>query len=43
MMKVNDYSAYYFIQYQKGIAAVFAYISEISEDGMIRLVNIHPL
>lgn len=40
---VNDHSAYYFIQYPKGIVAVFAYISEITEDGMIKRMNIYPL
>ena len=33
--KVNDHSAYYFMQYPKEIAAVFADIFKITEDGMI--------
>ena len=41
--KVNDHIAYYFIQYPKGIAAIFADITKITEHGMIRWMNIHPL
>ena len=43
MKKVNDHSACYFIQYQKGIAAVFADICKITEYGMIRRINIYSL
>ena len=41
MKKVNDHSAYYFMQYQKGIAAAFADIIKITEYGMIRRMNIY--
>ena len=37
---MNVHSAYYFMQYPKGIAAVFADIIKITEDGMIIRMNI---
>lgn len=40
---INDVSAYYFIEYPKGIVAVYAFISEVDNEGKIKRLNIYPL
>ena len=39
----NDDTVWYFIQYNAQVVAVTAFLSEVSDDGLIRRLNVYPL